>query len=213
MLTFAFMHYPYLVCLLFGMPSLHLFTFLMFLSLVSVLFCWNGKYIAVLAYIIVTSLHRLPLTLIATMLFVRTVITVSVSITAVHFWDTVVVWATSKAKLMPHTSNTTSWDRQVEEECKSEKEERRYGGREVSVYCGHSFFAKIENWHWHHDVNIHFLKFWGLISTWNLMNSISNCQLFCLHKGDDSYSVFVWSAPRASVATCRQKLKIEFSKC
>ena len=30
MLTFAFMHYPYLVCILFGMPSLHLFTFLMF---------------------------------------------------------------------------------------------------------------------------------------------------------------------------------------
>ena len=29
MLTFAFMHYPYLVCILFGMPSLHLFTFLM----------------------------------------------------------------------------------------------------------------------------------------------------------------------------------------
>ena len=27
MLTFAFMHYPYLVCILFGMPSLHLFTF------------------------------------------------------------------------------------------------------------------------------------------------------------------------------------------
>ena len=35
MLTFAFMHYPYPVCILFGMPSLHLFTFLMFfLSLV-----------------------------------------------------------------------------------------------------------------------------------------------------------------------------------
>ena len=32
MLTFAFMHYPYLVCILFGMPSLHLFTFLMFLK-------------------------------------------------------------------------------------------------------------------------------------------------------------------------------------
>ena len=30
MLTFAFMHYPYLVRILFGMPSLHLFTFLMF---------------------------------------------------------------------------------------------------------------------------------------------------------------------------------------
>ena len=30
MLTFAFMHHPYLVCTLFGMPSLHLFTFLMF---------------------------------------------------------------------------------------------------------------------------------------------------------------------------------------
>ena len=28
--TFAFMHPPYLVCILFGMPSLHLFTFLMF---------------------------------------------------------------------------------------------------------------------------------------------------------------------------------------
>ena len=27
MLTFAFMHYPYLVCILFGMPSLHLFFF------------------------------------------------------------------------------------------------------------------------------------------------------------------------------------------
>ena len=27
---FAFMHHPYLVCILFGMPSLHLFTFLMF---------------------------------------------------------------------------------------------------------------------------------------------------------------------------------------
>ena len=31
MLTFACMHHPYLVCILFGMPSLHLFTFLMFL--------------------------------------------------------------------------------------------------------------------------------------------------------------------------------------
>ena len=30
MLTFAFMHHPYLVCVLFGMPSLHPFTFLMF---------------------------------------------------------------------------------------------------------------------------------------------------------------------------------------
>ena len=30
MLTFAFMHYPYLVRTLFGMPSLHLFTFSMF---------------------------------------------------------------------------------------------------------------------------------------------------------------------------------------
>ena len=30
MLTFAFMHYPYLVRILFGMLSLHLFTFLMF---------------------------------------------------------------------------------------------------------------------------------------------------------------------------------------
>ena len=30
MLTFAFMHHPYLVCILFGMPFLHLFTFLMF---------------------------------------------------------------------------------------------------------------------------------------------------------------------------------------
>ena len=30
-LTFAFMHHPYLVYILFGMPSLHLFTFLMFL--------------------------------------------------------------------------------------------------------------------------------------------------------------------------------------
>ena len=29
-LTFAFMHPPYLVCILFGMPSLYLFTFLMF---------------------------------------------------------------------------------------------------------------------------------------------------------------------------------------
>ena len=28
MLTFAFIHHPYLVCILFGMPSLHLFTFL-----------------------------------------------------------------------------------------------------------------------------------------------------------------------------------------
>ena len=31
MLTFAFMHHPYLVCILFGMSSLHLFTFLVFL--------------------------------------------------------------------------------------------------------------------------------------------------------------------------------------
>ena len=30
MFTFAFMHYPYLVRILFGMPSLHLFKFLMF---------------------------------------------------------------------------------------------------------------------------------------------------------------------------------------
>ena len=36
MLTFAFMHPPYLVRILFGMPSLHLFTFLMFLSLVGI---------------------------------------------------------------------------------------------------------------------------------------------------------------------------------
>ena len=33
------------------------------------------------------------------------------------------------------------------------------------------------------DVNIHFLKSWGLIFTSNFMNSISNCQLFCLRKG------------------------------
>ena len=32
-LTFAFMHHPYLVCILFGMPSLHLFTFLMIVFL------------------------------------------------------------------------------------------------------------------------------------------------------------------------------------
>ena len=33
MLTFAFVHHPYLVCIrLFGMPSLYLFTFVMFLS-------------------------------------------------------------------------------------------------------------------------------------------------------------------------------------
>ena len=40
MFTFAFMHYPYLVRILLGMPSLHLLTFLMFffLSLVFVLF-------------------------------------------------------------------------------------------------------------------------------------------------------------------------------
>ena len=37
MLTFAFMHPPYLVRILFGMPSLHLFTFLMFLSLVYIM--------------------------------------------------------------------------------------------------------------------------------------------------------------------------------
>ena len=30
MLTFAFMHYPNLVCILFGTPFLHLFTFIMF---------------------------------------------------------------------------------------------------------------------------------------------------------------------------------------
>ena len=36
--TFAFLHSPYLVRILFGMPSLHLFTFLMFLFLVSILF-------------------------------------------------------------------------------------------------------------------------------------------------------------------------------
>ena len=29
-LTFAFVHHPYLVCILFGLPSLHLSTFLMF---------------------------------------------------------------------------------------------------------------------------------------------------------------------------------------
>ena len=38
-MTFAFMHHPYLVCILFGMPSLDLFTFVMFFSfLVSILF-------------------------------------------------------------------------------------------------------------------------------------------------------------------------------
>ena len=35
MLTFAFMHYPYLVCILFSMPSLHLFTFFL------VLYSWD----------------------------------------------------------------------------------------------------------------------------------------------------------------------------
>ena len=30
---FAFMHHPYLVCVRFGMPSLHLFTFVYFLFL------------------------------------------------------------------------------------------------------------------------------------------------------------------------------------
>ena len=34
-LTFAFMHHHYLVCIIFGMPSLHLFTFLMFFFLFS----------------------------------------------------------------------------------------------------------------------------------------------------------------------------------
>ena len=32
MLTFTFMHYPYLVCIIVGMPSLHLFTLLMVLD-------------------------------------------------------------------------------------------------------------------------------------------------------------------------------------
>ena len=41
MLNFAFMHPPYLVRILFGMPSLHLFTFLIFLSLVCVFFFLN----------------------------------------------------------------------------------------------------------------------------------------------------------------------------
>ena len=39
-LTFVFMHHPYLVCILFGMPSLHIFTFF----LVSILFCVNLSY-------------------------------------------------------------------------------------------------------------------------------------------------------------------------
>ena len=30
MFTYAFMHHPYLVCILFGKPSLHLFTFLIY---------------------------------------------------------------------------------------------------------------------------------------------------------------------------------------
>ena len=37
--TFAFMHHPYLVCILFGVPFLHLFTFIYlysFLVLISV---------------------------------------------------------------------------------------------------------------------------------------------------------------------------------
>ena len=42
MLTFAFVHYPYLICVLFGMPSLHLLTFFLkscfctFLMLISI---------------------------------------------------------------------------------------------------------------------------------------------------------------------------------
>ena len=46
MLTFAFMHHPYLVCIFFGMPSLHLFTFfnVFFYFLVSILFDVNLKF-------------------------------------------------------------------------------------------------------------------------------------------------------------------------
>ena len=44
MLTFAFMDHPYLVCILFGMPSLHLFTFLMF-------FLFSCIYIYIYIYI------------------------------------------------------------------------------------------------------------------------------------------------------------------
>ena len=40
MLTFAFMHYPYLVCMLFGMPSLHLFTFLSLVIILYVMIHW-----------------------------------------------------------------------------------------------------------------------------------------------------------------------------
>ena len=38
MLTFAFMHHPYLVCILFDMPSLHLFTFVMFFFILLLLY-------------------------------------------------------------------------------------------------------------------------------------------------------------------------------
>ena len=37
--TFAFMHHPYLICTLFGMPSLHLFTFSMFFVFLYSVYC------------------------------------------------------------------------------------------------------------------------------------------------------------------------------
>ena len=42
-MTFAFMHPPYLVRILFGLPSLHLFTFLMFFISCMFLFIYLRK--------------------------------------------------------------------------------------------------------------------------------------------------------------------------
>ena len=58
-LTFAFMHHPYLVCILFGMPSLHLFTFLMFFYYFFLIFYLSdiqGRHIAYRSYLFPSKL-------------------------------------------------------------------------------------------------------------------------------------------------------------
>ena len=98
--------------------------------------CKNHTLVKNICYMVVylkckKKLLHIILTLIPATQFVRTIITVSSSITAVRLWDAPVVWVTSK--LVSITNSTTSWDREVRGEGwgweGGGKEERRYGGR------------------------------------------------------------------------------------
>ena len=53
MLTFAFMHHPYFVCITFSMPSPHIFTFLMFFFFF--FFCVHNKFKAAFTILSVTE--------------------------------------------------------------------------------------------------------------------------------------------------------------